>query len=317
MAGLTVLFSIFNGAATLPRMLDAFERLTPPPGGWKIVAIDNASTDNSAALLEKRKARLPLTVLAERRQGKNYGLNTGLAAAEGDLVVLTDDDVVPREDWLLALRRVADQQPDYDIFGGVIQPIWPAAPPAWMLRCVPKGHFAWTEFTEGPAEPWQIWGPNMVVRCKVFAEHRFFEGIGPNGDPYYATGSETEFAARAARAGHRCWHTHSAVVGHLIEPQQMTAEWLLNRFYNQARGERRLLGATGEDPGRVIFGCPPALLRQYAKAVIRVAVTTLFGSFEARFAALCVLRELEGDFAERRYQLRQRATNGQFFPGGF
>ena len=143
MAGLTVLFSTFNGAATLPRMLDAFERLETPPGGWRIVAVDNASTDDSAALLETRKASLPLTVLAEPRQGKNYGLNTGLAAIEGNLVMLTDDDVVPQEDWLVAMQRVANEQPDCAIFGGKIYPIWPATPPDWMLRCVPKGHFAW------------------------------------------------------------------------------------------------------------------------------------------------------------------------------
>jgi hypothetical protein len=99
----------------------------------------------------------------------------------------------------------------------------------------------------------------------------------------------------------------------LIEPQQMTAEWLLQRFYNQARGERRLLEAGGEDHARTLFGYPPALLRQYAKAVIRVAVTRLFGGFEARFAALSVLRELEGNFAERRDQLRARAASARSF----
>src|SRR5277367_3031437 len=103
MAVLTLLFSTFNGASTLPRMLDALERLKTPAGGWKVVAIDNASTDNTAALLQERRARLPLTVLAEARRGKNYGLNTGLSVVEGDLVVLTDDDVVPREDWLVAM----------------------------------------------------------------------------------------------------------------------------------------------------------------------------------------------------------------------
>src|SRR6202012_4281975 len=114
--------------------------------------------------IKERKERLPLTVLAEARQGKNYGLNTGLAAVEGDLVMLTDDDVVPRENWLVESGRVARERRGYDIFGGAIHPIWPSEPPDWVLRCVPKGHFAWTDFKEGPADPWQIWGPNMAVR---------------------------------------------------------------------------------------------------------------------------------------------------------
>jgi len=74
----------------------------------------------------------------------------------------------------------------------------------------------------------------MAVRSKVFSEHKFSAGIGPNGGSCYATGSVTEFAARAAKAGYLCWHTHRPVVGHLISPQQMTADWLLQRFYKAA-----------------------------------------------------------------------------------
>ena len=85
----------------------------------------------------------------------------------------------------------------------------------------------------------------------------------------------------------------------------MTPEWLLRRFYNQARGERRLLAAR-ENSEHTFFGWPPSLLRRYAKATIRVGLASLFGGFEDRFTARRVLRELEGEFAERRYQFRAR-----------
>jgi glycosyltransferase involved in cell wall biosynthesis len=306
MAGLTVLFSTFNGASTLPRMLGALERLEPPPGGWKIVAVDNASTDDSMAVLRRWTGRLPLTVLTEPRQGKNVGLNTGLASVEGDLVVLTDDDVVPREDWLVQVRRLADRQPDYDIFGGAVFPLWPAPPPDWVLRSVPKGHFAWTDFDDGPAGPLQIWGPNMSVRSEVFRDFKFLEGDGPDGTASYATGSEAGFVLRAAGAGHRCWHATSVVVGHIVRPRQLTPEWLLQRSYNLARGARRVHGTDGEDRARMLFGYPRSLLRRYAGAWLGVAASSVAGGFEERFVALRVLREVQGDLAERRFQRRAR-----------
>jgi glycosyltransferase involved in cell wall biosynthesis len=61
------------------------------PGGWKLVIVDNGSTDRT-------RDKLRLTYLFEFKRGKNAGLNTGLAHVEGDLIVLTDDDAVPRTD---------------------------------------------------------------------------------------------------------------------------------------------------------------------------------------------------------------------------
>src|SRR3954469_9397447 len=110
---ITVLFSTFNGVDTLPLMLESLTRLTPPPGGWKLVAVDNGSTDGSGDLLRSFAGRLPLTVLSEPAKGKNRALNRGLEITEGDLaggdlVVLTDDDIVAEADWLTAWASVAD-----------------------------------------------------------------------------------------------------------------------------------------------------------------------------------------------------------------
>src|ERR1700682_4970966 len=120
MARVTVLFSTLNGAHTLPRMLDTLERLEPPVGGWKIVGVDNGSDDDSLRILEARAAHLPMTVLSEPRRGKNIALKAGLAFVEGDIVALTDDDVLLPSQWLVAIESVAAKETAYDIFGGAI-----------------------------------------------------------------------------------------------------------------------------------------------------------------------------------------------------
>jgi len=158
MARVTVLFSTLNGAHTLPRMLDSLERLKPPAGGWKVVAVDNGSIDNSRCILEQRAAKLPMTVVSEPRRGKNVALNAGLVLTEGDIVALTDDDVILPEDWLVAVESVAARNTDYDIFGGAIYPIWEETPPDWVLRCVPIKCFSCTDYPEGPIDPHLVWG---------------------------------------------------------------------------------------------------------------------------------------------------------------
>ncbi len=158
MVALTVLFATHNGADTLPRMLDAIEDLDVPAGGFKIVVVENGSTDNSAALIRSRSGKMPISLLTLLAPGKNAALNKGLSEIEGDLVVLTDDDVIPRHDWLVSIQRIAQQQPGFDIFGGAIYPVWEEAPPEWVFRSVPKEWFGWTDFHEGPVEPQCVWG---------------------------------------------------------------------------------------------------------------------------------------------------------------
>ena len=53
--------------------------------------------------------------MVEPEAGKNIALNAGLAFVSGDLVVLTDDDAIPRPDWLVRLRQAADSNPTFGI----------------------------------------------------------------------------------------------------------------------------------------------------------------------------------------------------------
>ena len=125
---MTVLFATHNGARTLPGVLDAYCRLIDPEGGWKLIVVDNASTDRSREIITSYLDRLPITYLYEGKLGKNAALNTAIAHIDGDLVVFTDDDVFPRPGWLVCMRSAADAHPSITIFGGVILPRWETPP---------------------------------------------------------------------------------------------------------------------------------------------------------------------------------------------
>ena len=65
---LTVVLATHNGTMTLPRVLEGYTRLGPVSGGWKLVAVDNASTDRTKELVWAYAGRLPRS--EERRVGK-------------------------------------------------------------------------------------------------------------------------------------------------------------------------------------------------------------------------------------------------------
>ncbi|CAL95876.1 glycosyltransferase family 2 protein [Azoarcus olearius] len=237
---LSVVFATFNGKRTLPTMLEALCRLEPPPGSFELIAVDNGSTDVSIEVLQSFADRLPLTILEQPARGKNRALNLGISRVRGDLVVFTDDDVVPREDWLVALHRAAEERAQASLFGGTILPHWEIEPPHWLLNSAPLGvTYAITapDIPSGPIFPGLIWGPNMMVRRAVLdAGHRFNENVGPSAGQYIM-GSETEFNIRIAQHGCQTWFCPDAVVGHIIRDFQMTQEWVIRRGYRFGRNK--------------------------------------------------------------------------------
>jgi glycosyltransferase involved in cell wall biosynthesis len=91
-------------ASALEQTFDALEALNVPLG-WQLetIVVDNASTDQTAQLVRERAAKpskLNLRSVFEARKGKGHALNTGIASAQGAVLLFTDDDVRPATDWL-------------------------------------------------------------------------------------------------------------------------------------------------------------------------------------------------------------------------
>lgn len=258
---LTVLFATHNGSQTLAQTLQSFTKLDAPDGGFEVIVVDNASTDRTPEIISSFVGALPLKTLRIEQQGKNIALNAGLALAEGDIIVLTDDDVIPRPDWLVQHRAMAKTQPSAALWGGAIEPIWPKPPAPWIIEHVPLGAvFALTDPHQesGTIAPDMIWGPNMAVRRSVFEEgHRFNEKVGPAAGQY-TMGSETEFTCRVAAEGFNCWFLREAVVGHQIRVNQMEREWIVKRAFRFGKAkyhrEKKLEGPSFRNVPRWRYG---------------------------------------------------------------
>jgi L-malate glycosyltransferase len=308
---LTVLIATYNGSRTLPEVLNGYCALEPPEGGWKLVIVDNGSTDDTKAVIAAFRHRLPITYLYEPRAGKNAALNTGLSHVSGDLVVLTDDDVLPQSDWLKHLRITAHSQPAFSLFGGPILPKWEYPPEDWLLSWVPLGPtFALLDaLEEGPIHPRLIFGPNMTVRADIFQSgYRFDESIGPKRSNY-AQGSEAEFLRRLAQAGWKAWHCKKAVVEHIIRVSQMNKGWVLARAVRYGRGRYRLAAKDSPTSPRAICGLPMVLLLRILAYGLRLIGAKLSGNAETLFKARWHWNYLIGNTIEARLLHKERARS--------
>jgi glycosyltransferase involved in cell wall biosynthesis len=319
---LTVLLATRNRSQILHDVLRSFSHLEAPPAGWKLVVVDNGSTDETAQVIASFNDRLPLHSRYEPKLGKNFALNTGLEIVEGDLVVFTDDDVFPHTDWLVQLRKAADAHLNYSMLSGVIFPRWEAPPPRWIEWVDPsdigqrrEGHPLGPVYTltdpaqkEGPLPPYMVFGPNMAIRTNIFESGmRFDPAIGPRG-ANYPMGGETELVMRISRKGHKAWHVSGAVVEHLIRKEQLQKAWILERGVRWGRGYYRVFKANQVDARKLWMGIPRRLVRDLLKEGIFTAMALVSFRPKELFGARWRFNFLWGQAMEARNILGEQDT---------
>jgi glycosyltransferase involved in cell wall biosynthesis len=302
---LTVLLATKNRARILRDVLECFCRLQSPASGWKLVVVDNGSTDETTSVVSAFTNRLPLEFVSEPFLGKNAALNTGLPRLEGDLTVLTDDDVFPHADWLTQLRTAADAHPNYSIFGGAILPRWETPPPNWMAWLDTGPTYSLTDPArpEGPINPALVFGPNMAIRTSVFTSGiRFDASIGPRGTNY-AMGSESELLMRLHRQGHKAWYVQHAAVEHFVRKEQLNVAWVMQRMTRHGRGHQR------RNPNANLWwGMPRRIYRAFPREIAIMALARAIFSEKLLFRARVRFNFMLGTAIESRIMAREHRS---------
>lgn len=240
-----ILFATHNGEKTLAQMLPALAQLEPPNRVLRIIVVDNASTDGTPDLLADWAQRLPLIALSCAIPGKMEALRSAVPYLEGDLVVLTDDDILPHPGWARELERAADEYPDAAIFGGAIQPVPIEATEPWYdaIGTHDRDLFGLTLAPRGPVTGADhIFGPNMMFR-RAEAETALTApgALGPTfvtqgKKRVFPLGDESEMIASLERAGARSVFVPEAQVKHMVRTFQTGLSFMLQRAQNHGRG---------------------------------------------------------------------------------
>src|SRR4029453_9793931 len=109
-------------AASLARTLDSLAEAEPPRASWEVVVVDNGSEDDTQQVIARSRPGLPLRGVLEPRPGVSHARNRGVAAAAGEYLIWTDDDVTVCRDWLRSYESAFEANPQAAFFGGPIRP---------------------------------------------------------------------------------------------------------------------------------------------------------------------------------------------------
>ncbi len=281
----SVLICTYNRARLLRETLAALRTLECPDCDVEILIVDNNSTDNTRAVVEEaaRESTMPVVYLQESQQGKSFALNRGLAHATGDIIALTDDDVLPAAQWLTRLVEVFRQR-DVTFAFGKVAPRWGSLPPPELLT--PRAQDIWgplaiVDYGDTPVEylP-DSTGQRLPIGANLAFSRAALVTIGGwrtdlgKVNNTLISGEDHEIFVRLRRHGlYRGYYAPDAMVRHYVPATRLTRRYFRQWFYWHGKTGALMLPDLFPDLdlGRVprIGGVPRFLYRQAAGQFVR------------------------------------------------
>jgi glycosyltransferase involved in cell wall biosynthesis len=116
---ISLIATVLNEGDNIHHLLRSLVAQTRSPD--EIVIVDGGSTDHTVALIESYRDQLPLRVLVEPGCNISRGRNVAIAAAQGDIIAVTDAGVVLAADWLEHLVPPLLSDPECQVVSGFFQ----------------------------------------------------------------------------------------------------------------------------------------------------------------------------------------------------
>ncbi|HUJ10142.1 MAG TPA: glycosyltransferase [Verrucomicrobiae bacterium] len=268
---LSVIICTHNRAAILRQTLETFCQLRIDSGlKWELVLVDNNSSDDTRAVADEFRDRLPVRYVFELKQGLSAARNRGAGEAGGEILLFTDDDVDVDPLWLTQFWKAARKNPEAVFWGGKILPRWEKPPPRWLAENSAQllgGAMGHLDLGDEPrwlqvGGPETFFGGNMAFRRELLVDGRSFDmDLGRNG-AQLVHGEETALIKRLVREGYKGLYVPGAIVYHRTPATNMT-ELYVRRWF---RGYGVTKVRNGEaQPDLIFCGWP---LKSVRKSVV-------------------------------------------------
>ena len=198
----------------LMQTLDALNQQTHAPT-FEVLVVDNGSSDDTKELLAARRDVFFLRVLSEPQPNRARARNVGIEAAEGEVAVFIDDDVLVPPHFLSAHQLAHNSGRALAVTGPILN--------------VPS-------FDHRPRPDWRNLSRAFFCTCNASVSLAALRKVGGFDEAFHSYGWEdTELGVRLRHIGlthHFAWE---AYVRHLKPPGWETLEEAERRTREKAR----------------------------------------------------------------------------------
>lgn len=221
---IAVVIPNWNGRDLLPACLQAI-RETRGDLSLEVVVVDNASEDDSVALLRAHHADVKI-VESPRNEGFACACNRGAAASTAPLLLMLNTDALLQPNALRRLRELLLAKPRAAVVGpqlrypsGRFQSSHSPFPDLWQEWMIITGlgrllhgrHFPSrpAEEESGAQRGGWVGGACLLMRREAF------DDVGRFDEGYFMYAEEMDLCYRLQRAGWEVWYEPAAVVVHV------------------------------------------------------------------------------------------------------
>jgi GT2 family glycosyltransferase len=289
---LSVVIVSWNGMRQLPECLAALLPQLPPDA--EVILVDNGSADGTPAWAYANYPQLRMIALPENL-GFAGGVNVGLRAARGDLLLLINDDAFVEPGFIAALLEVMTRRPDVGAAGGVLlfahRPEVVASAGIRVRRdWLALDLWAGQRTAELPADPQPIMGASGGA---ALYRRALLEDIGLMEPSFFNYLEDVDLAWRALLHGWRSVVVPEARARHVYSATAGQG----SPFKQHLLGRNRLRVIARCLPADLAARCLPAILAYDLLAIAYAALTRQPAITNGRLAAI---RDLPQLMRERR-----------------
>ncbi|HUV73679.1 MAG TPA: glycosyltransferase family 2 protein [Anaerolineae bacterium] len=218
---ISVVIPNWNGAEHLPTCLNSLRRQTYPR--VEVIVADNDSHDGSLALLERQYPEVKVVGLDENR-GYAGGVNAGIAAAEGEILAILNNDTEANPRWLEELCAGLERHPEAGSATSKIllfdrRKILNSTGDLFTTEGVPVNRGVWEEDEGQFDEEDKVFSPcggACAVRRSVL-EDLASRGQGePFDEDFFAYCEDVDLGWRSQLAGYQCLYVPTAKIYHKL-----------------------------------------------------------------------------------------------------
>ena len=246
----SVVLCTYNRRNLVLTALAGLRRQTLPYDQFEVIVVDNNSQDGTFAAVNAYVQAGPRMIsrnlkdmwqvrcLTEIQNGLSYARNTGLQAAQGEIIVFLDDDTIAQPTFLERLLAAYDET-GADAISGRVELRWEATRPHWLSDDLLDvlGYFApANERMQLPATM-NLSSCNFALKRMTLDTIGYFSPLLSRRTSAPISLDVADICRRVRMAGGTLWYEPEAIVEHRVPAARLTRPYFVGRAYWLGRSE--------------------------------------------------------------------------------